>query len=394
MVALIRLLKIIFYFMKEIVVLGSTGFVGKSTLQVVRNFKKDFTIKALCAKSNIDLLEKQIKEFSPAIVAVYDEKKAKILKKRIASNTKVVSGIKGILEVATVESDFVMAAMSGTLALVPIIQAIEAKRTIGVANKEILVAGGDFIVKLAKKKGALLLPVDSEHNAIFQCLKNEDPKDVSRLILTCSGGPFRSFPKKKLESVTLENALLHPTYKMGKNILINCSTLMNKGLEVIEAHFLFSVAIENIDVIIHPQSIVHSLVEFKDGSILAQMNEPDMTIPIQYALTYPNRKRCSLEKFDFKKFFKLEFFEPDFKKFICLSLAYEAAKIKKSMPIYLNAANEILVEKFLQKKIRWIDIGFILEKLLLSHKVNKISSLEDILQVDEMARKEALQYRV
>ncbi len=373
---------------KKISILGSTGSVGINTLEVVKS-SNDFIVKALAAKSNIDLLEKQARIFNPELIAVYDEKAAAILKKRVRS--KVVCGIEGLKEAASLtEVDFVVAAMSGSVGLIPTVAAIENGKSVGIANKEVLVSAGKFITDLAKKHKSKLLPIDSEHSAIFQCLKKEHKK-VKRLIITASGGPFRNYPKERLSAVTSNEALQHPTYAMGPKISIDSSTLMNKGLEVIEAHFLFSVDVKNIEVVVHPQSLVHSFVEFVDGSMLAQVSEPNMKIPISYALCYPNRMKAEIPKFDFAKNSHWEFYPPDMEKFRCLALAYEALKIGGSMPCYMNGANEILVERFLKNEISWIDISAKLEKLMSFHRVENMLNLESILEIDKKAKSDALQ---
>ncbi|KPK33249.1 MAG: 1-deoxy-D-xylulose 5-phosphate reductoisomerase [Chlamydiae bacterium SM23_39] len=371
--------------MKKIVLLGSTGFIGRNTLKVIKNFINKFKVVSLAAKSNIDLLEIQANEFKPKIIAVYDEEKAKELKKRL--NIKVVSGLEGLREAALVEADFIMAAMSGNVGIIPIIDAIKKGKTVGLANKEILVSAGELVTSLSKKFKATIIPVDSEHNAIFQCINGENIKDVKKIILTSSGGPFWRFTKKEMDKITPAMALKHPTYSMGKKISVDSSTLMNKGLEVIEAFFLFNV--ENIEVTLHPQSIIHSFVEFKDHSIKAEMGYPDMTLPIQYALNYPKREKGLVRSFDFRKNVYLEFYPVDLNKFKALSLAYEALKIKKSMLCYLNSANEVLVDRFLKKEISWLDISYKLEKLLSFHQVEDVIDLEAILEIDKKARKEA-----
>jgi 1-deoxy-D-xylulose-5-phosphate reductoisomerase len=369
---------------KFISLLGSTGSIGINSLKVIKNINAE--VVALAVKNNIDLLEEQISEFNPKIVAVYDEIKAEELKKRI-TGIKILSGMKGVIEVASItEANFVISAISGALGLLPTIAAIDAGKDVGLANKEVLVCAGEYVVNLCKKRGVKLLPIDSEHSAILQCLKREKKKEVKRLILTASGGPF--FQSKNLEDIDVDKALLHPTYSMGKKISVDSSTLMNKGLEMIEAHYLFDIDIDKIDAVIHPQSIIHSLVEFVDGSMLAQMAYPDMRLPIQYALTYPKREK-GFFSFDFQKYSKLEFFPIDEKKFKCFSLAKEALRIKKSMPCYMNAVNEVLVNKFLNKEISWLAISDRLEKLMSLHSAKNMVNLEDIIAVDQQARYDA-----
>ncbi|NGX28728.1 MAG: 1-deoxy-D-xylulose 5-phosphate reductoisomerase [Candidatus Anoxychlamydiales bacterium] len=375
--------------MKKIAILGSTGSIGKTTLDVIRESKDLYEVVALAAFSNIDELEKQASEFNPKIIAVFDEKKAKELKKRL-SNIKIVLSIEGLIEVATREDvDFVMMAISGSIALQPTIEAIKANKTIGLANKEVLVAAGSLIKDLKKKHECTIIPVDSEHSAIFQCLKNEDQKSIKRLIITSSGGPFFKYRREELKNIGLKEALKHPNFAMGKKITIDSSTMMNKGLEIIEAYHLFEVKQENIDVVIHPEQIIHSMVEFIDGSILAQLSEPTMEIPIRYAISYPNRIKSNIKNFDFTKNSTLSFFEPDLEKFLCLKLAMDALKVQKSLPCFMNKANEILVKRFLEEKITWIDISIKLEKLMSLHKSENLIDLSSILEVEEEAIKKA-----
>ena len=373
--------------MKKISILGSTGSIGKNTLEVAKHL--GYEVVALSAHSTIDLLEKQVLEWRPKCVAVFDKKKAFELKKRIPE-VVVVSGIEGLIEVATLpQVDFVVSAIVGAAGILPTLKAIEAGKTIGLANKEVLIAAGELIMSAAKKQGVNILPIDSEHSAIFQCLQGECSSGINRIILTASGGPFRGRTAEQLEGITPSSALKHPTWKMGKKITIDSSTLMNKGLEVIEAKFLFDVPLEKIDVVVHPQSIVHSFVEFIDGSLLSQLGEHDMKIPIQYALTYPKRKKGIVPCFDFNKYSKLEFFSPEWGKFPCLGLAYEAAKTGGTLPCFMNAANEVLVERFLEGKISWTQIGKKLETLMGAHRSEPQESLDTLFEVDREARKMA-----
>lgn len=368
--------------MKKLIILGSTGSIGLSTLDIVDHLNNDFTVVALAAKSNVEELIRQIKKYRPKIVALYDQKQALELKKRV-SNVEVVSGMEGLNQVATYgEGDIVVSAIAGTMGLEPTYYALKAGKKIALANKEVLISGGSFIMNQAAL--GQIMTVDSEHSALFQCLVGEKKEDVSRLILTASGGPFHNKSYEELEQVTVKSALNHPTWSMGPKITIDSSTLMNKGLEVIEAYHLFGIS--EIDVVIHPQSVIHSMVEFRDGSIKAQMSKPDMKLPIQYALTYPERKKGLLEPFDFTKFSKLEFFSPDTVKFKCLKLAFDALKEGDSFPGALNAANEVLVERFLKEEISWIDIGNKLESLLERHNKCAITDLYAIKAVDESAR--------
>lgn len=371
--------------MKTISILGSTGSIGKNTLIVAKHL--GYRVASLAAHSNIDLLEKQAREWNPQVVAVFDKEKAQSLQKR-HPDVDVVGGEEGLVIAATMpDADLVVSSIVGAAGVLPTFKAIEAGKTIGLANKEVLIAAGELMMNLARKQGVDILPIDSEHSAIFQCLQGESSAGIRRTILTASGGPFRNHTQEELETITPENALNHPSWKMGKKVTIDSSTLMNKGLEVIEAHFLFDQPLEKIDVVIHPQSIIHSLVEFIDGSLISQLGEHDMQIPIQFALTYPERKKGLHSCFDFEKYSKLEFFKPDLEKFPCLRLAYEAANIGGTLPCFMNAANEVLVEQFLAGKIRWIDIGRKLEILMEAHQVMPQESLETLLAIDQEARK-------
>ncbi|NGX53820.1 MAG: 1-deoxy-D-xylulose 5-phosphate reductoisomerase [Chlamydiae bacterium] len=374
---------------KKIAVLGSTGSIGTSTLKVAEHLRDKIQVTALAAHSNIDLLEEQIALFKPEIVAVFDEAKALELKKR-SLPVKIVAGESGLDEIVSSDNvDFVVMGIVGMAALKPTIKAIECKKEIGLANKEVLVAAGELITRLARKNGVTLIPIDSEHSAIFQCLHGRDPSEVRRIILTASGGPFREYNQEQLASVTVEEALNHPTWKMGSKVTIDSSTLMNKGLEMIEASWLFNVPPEKIEVVIHPQSIIHSMVEWIDGSILAQLSEPNMIFPIQYALTYPGREEGSFPPFDFQKRSRLDFFAPDREKFPALDFSYEALRRGDSLPCYLNAANEILVDRFLQKEISWQGIANRLKKLINHHSSVPADSIESVLAIDDVAREEA-----
>ncbi|MCE2983211.1 MAG: 1-deoxy-D-xylulose-5-phosphate reductoisomerase [Parachlamydia sp.] len=373
--------------MKSITLLGSTGSIGQNALRVARHLKDDFHVVALAACKNIDLLEIQAKEFNPDLIAVYDDERACELQKRLPGKT-ILAGMEGLLAAASYsKSELVISAISGTMGLQPTLAAIAAKKDVGLANKEALVSGGALVMKKVQEAGVQLLPIDSEHSAIFQCLKNE--KGVRRIVLTSSGGPFRGWTAERLANVTVEQALSHPTWKMGPKVTIDSSTLMNKGLEVIEAYWLFGVSLDQIDVVVHPQSIIHSMVEFEDYSMLAQMGEPSMLVPIQYAMTYPRRLPGLLQPFDFVKHGRLEFEKPDLSLFPCLRLAYEALQRGGSLPCYMNAANEVLVGRFLEKEIGWRDISVLLEGLMNRHTCINIDSLDTILAIDALAREEA-----
>ncbi len=375
--------------MKKISILGSTGSIGQSTLRVVRHLGHQIQVKALAARDNIELLEKQILEFQPEIVAVYNPEKAKILQKRLPDYT-IIPGEEGLNAVAThSEVNFVVAAIAGTQGLIPTVAAIRAGKNIGLANKETLVSGGEWILSLIDRHQVQLIPIDSEHSAIFQCLNGDRHSQIRRLILTASGGPMRQMSDAQLQTITPEQALNHPNWKMGPKVTIDCSTLMNKGLEVIEAFWLFNVPLDQIEVVIHPQSIIHSMVEFEDLSILAQLGEPSMITPIQYALTYPERKPGLLAPFDFVKNNTLQFYAPDLKRFRCLALAYESLRKKGSLPAYMNAANEVLVDRFLKNELPWHQISIQLEQLMDKHHPFQVNSLEAILHADGLAREEA-----
>lgn len=375
---------------KKLAILGSTGSIGRNCLTVAKHLGKErVQIVAIAARSQIDLLEQQAKEFHPKLVAVHDGNLARELQKRIP-HIPVIGGMEGLEAVAVHDqANLVISAISGAIGLVPTIAAIHAGKNIGFANKEVLVSGGELVMSLVRQKGIELIPIDSELTAIFQCLKGEKAKVVQRIIITASGGPFRNFTKDQLENVTVDHALNHPNYRMGPKVTIDSSTLMNKGLEMIEAHWLFQVPASKIDIVVHPQQIIHSMVEFIDNSMLAQMCEPDMLVPIQYAITYPDRYTGSLVPFDFCKNGTLQFLLPDTDRFRCLKLAYEALRLGGSLPCYMNAANEILVHRFLNREIAWKQIAFHLESLLSRHLMKPVNSLQDILAVDQMAREEA-----
>ena len=378
--------------MKKISLLGSTGSIGKNVLNVVRHLGDEkLSVVGLAAGSNIDLLYEQALEFNPKIIGVYDEKKAALLAKKLP-HIQVVTRMEGINEVAAYsDAELVVNAIVGNDGLSPMLAAIDAKKDIALANKEVLVSAGELIMAACKKNNCTLIPIDSEHSAIFQCLSNQPIASVKKMILTASGGPFRNFDAKRLGSVSLKEALNHPTWTMGHKVTIDSSTLMNKGFEVIEAHWLFGVPMDKIEVIIHPQSIIHSMVEFVDNTLLAQMGEPNMIVPIQYALTYPKKYPGTLSSFDFTRHNQLEFFKPNFDLFTCLKLAYEAQNEGGSFPCYLNAANETLVERFLSQKIQWIEISKKLQQLLEKHNKQSVESVEQILEVDRSARMEALE---
>lgn len=380
--------------MKKIIILGSTGSIGTQTLEVMKNFKENFEIVGLTAYNNIELLSKQIKEFNPKVVAVKDEDKANQLRENLNKNVEILTGSKGLQEIVKYDADLVVVAVEGIAGLIPTVTAIQMGKDIALANKEVLVTAGQIVMDLVKEKDISLLPVDSEHSAILQCLRGNDTKQVSRLILTASGGPFRGKKKEDLRKVTVNEALNHPNWKMGKKITIDSATLMNKGFEVIEAKWLFDISEDKIDVIVHPQSIIHSMVEYIDGSVIAQLATADMRIPIQYALNYPTRNYINGINFlDFSLTTQLTFEKPDLETFKCLSLAYEALKIGGTMTTVLNAADEIAVSLFLNKKIEFLQIAEIIEESMKEHNNIQNPTLDDIINVDkEVKEKIAKKY--
>lgn len=377
--------------MKKISILGSTGSIGCSALDVIEKNPERFQVVALAAGKNIRLLKKQIEKFKPKVVAVSTKESAFKLREALnaKSKVKIFYDEEGLKEIASFPSaDIVISAISGSAGLIPTIAAIEAGKDIALANKETMVMAGEIVTRRAIKKGVKIIPVDSEHSAIFQCLEGHKCRNLRRIILTASGGPFLNYTRNELKKVSLSQTLRHPNWKMGKKITIDSASMMNKGLEVIEAKWLFNVDIGDIDVLIHPQSIVHSLIEFIDGACLAQMGIPDMKIPIAYALTYPERISNDLASLNLAKTGNLGFFKPDKKKFPCLDLAYAAGLCGGTAPAVLNAADEVAVSAFMENKIRFIDLPEIIEKILARHDSIKDPSLDDILQADLWARKE------
>ena len=368
--------------MKKISILGSTGSIGTQTLDIVR-INNDVEVVALSAHKNIDLLEKQIREFKPKVVAIWEEADAKILSDKVKDlDVKVCFGMDGLIEVASVcDADIVVTAVVGMIGIEPTIAAIKAKKDIALANKETLVCAGHIIMPLAKDMGINIYPVDSEHSAIFQCLDKNNP--IKKILLTASGGPFRGFSKEELENVTLEDALKHPNWSMGKKITIDSATMINKGLEIIEASHLFGVDIDDIEVVIQKESIIHSMVEFKDNGILAQLGTPDMKLPISYAIFYPERRYISEERVDFSKLATLNFSKPDLDVFEGLNMAISAGKKGGSAPTVLNAANEWAVDKFLNKKIGFTDIPRLIGLAIENHQFKENPSLEDILSLKQ-----------
>lgn len=379
---------------KSISILGSTGSIGTQTLEVARNL--NLKVLGLTAGNNIDLLEKQALEFKPIMVSVADECLADKLRSRLNGHgIEVYSGVDGLKRAASLkEVETVVTSIVGIAGLIPTLEAIKNGKDIALANKETLVTAGEIVMLEAQKHKVKILPVDSEHSAIFQSLIGYNINDISKLILTASGGPFRGKSLKELGQVTLEQALKHPNWSMGSKITIDSATLMNKGLEVIEAKWLFNVSLDKIQILVHPQSIIHSAVEYIDGSVIAQLGSPDMRIPIQFALTYPERCSSSFSRLNLLEANKLTFEEPDYKSFSCLRLAFDALKIGGTMPVVLNASNEIAVSLFLNRKINYLDIPRIIEKIMSRHTVNINPSLEDIIEVDRWARNEISEFKL
>jgi len=374
--------------MKRIAILGSTGSIGKNAIEVILNFPNRFKVTYLAVNKNIKLLLEQVKLLKPKGVVIFDKEKAEEFSNFVNGEVEVLSGEEGLLEVVSRDDvDIVLNSLVGFSGLKPTIKAIESKKRIALANKETLVVAGEIITKLLRENNVELIPVDSEHNAIFQCLVGEKISDINRIILTASGGPFLYKNKAELENVTVEEALKHPNWKMGSKITIDSATLMNKGLEVIEAHWIFGLPVDKIKVVIHPQSVIHSMVEFIDGSIKAQLVVPDMKIPIQYALTYPERKHANYGQVDFVKLGQMTFLEPDLDKFECLKIAYEVAKLGGTYPTVLNAANEVAVEAFLNRKIKFTMIPEVIKKAIDAHKPKFNPDLDDILTADSETRK-------
>ncbi|HOV98156.1 MAG TPA: 1-deoxy-D-xylulose-5-phosphate reductoisomerase [Bacteroidota bacterium] len=372
---------------RNIAILGSTGSIGRNSLVVLGALPEQFRVTYLTTNVNIDLLEDQISRFHPRGVVVLDEQQAQRLRQRV-SNVEVLSGVKGLLEVVRRDDvDIVLNALVGFAGLKPTVEAIQHRKQIALANKETLVVAGAIVTALAKEYNVRILPIDSEHSAIFQCLVGEDRTQLKRIILTASGGPFLNTPIEKFHGITVEEALKHPNWKMGNKITIDSATLMNKGLEVIEAYWLFGIPTENIDVVIHPQSIIHSMVEFIDGSIKAQIGLPDMKIPIQYALTYPERMPLNVPHVNFPKLHAMTFFEPDRTKFRCLQLAYDALSIGGTAPAVMNAANEIAVQAFLERKISFDTIPQLIEQAMAAQANHRTLEIENTIEADIATRK-------
>ena len=371
--------------MKKIAILGSTGSIGTQTLDVVRAHSDELEVVALAAGSNKERLKEQIREFHPELVSLSDERKAQELKEELAGEAvEVVCGMDGLIEVAGIDSaDVVVTAVVGMMGILPTMEAIRKGKDIALANKETLVTAGHLIIPKAREYGVSILPVDSEHSAIFQCLQGEPKKALDKILLTASGGPFRGKSAEFLETVTLEDALNHPNWSMGPKITIDSSTMVNKGLEVMEAKWLFGVDYSQIEVVIQPQSIIHSMVQYIDGAVIAQLGTPDMRVPIEYALFYPERRSLPGDRLDFSKLSQITFEKPDYKVFRGLSLAIEAGKTGGTMPTVFNAANERAVAKFLKGEIKYTDIVRSIEKCMDAHKVSAHPDLEEILATEQ-----------
>ena len=370
--------------MKKIAILGSTGSIGTQTLEVARN-NGDLEIVSLAAGSNIERLEAQIREFRPKTAAVWSEEKARALRAAVQDlDVRIVSGMEGLIEVCTAsEAEIVVTAIVGMIGIVPTIAAMKAGKDIALANKETLVTAGHIIIPLAEETGVKILPVDSEHSAIFQCLNGENRKELKRILLTASGGPFRGRKREELVDIQVEDALKHPNWAMGRKITIDSSTLVNKGLEMMEARWLFGVEPKDIQIVVQPKSIIHSMVEFVDGAVIAQLGTPDMKLPIQYALYYPERRYLPGERLDFETLTQITFEKPDMETFTGLKLAFDAAAAGGSMPTVYNAANEKAVALFLDRKIGWLEIPEIIGKSMEAHKVIPNPTVEEILETEK-----------
>jgi len=377
--------------MKRLAILGSTGSIGVNTLDIVRQYPERFEVISLSAGVNTQLLEQQILKFRPKVVSVLNRELSEALQRKLShASVEIVHGVEGLIQVAThPEVDQVVSAIVGAVGLIPTLSAIKTGKAIALANKESLVMAGKIVMEEARRNNAQIFPVDSEHSAIFQALLGHQKEDVRRLILTASGGPFLHLPIARLREVTVKEALNHPHWEMGKKITIDSASLMNKGLEVIEAHWLFNIPVEKIAVQIHPQSVVHSMVEYIDGSIVAQMGIADMRIPIAYALSFPQRIGLKLPPLDFSQTGALTFFSPDPERFPCLKLAYRSIEIGETMPAILNAANEVAVNAFLEGSIKFTEIPLLLQRVMEEHEVKSARTIEDILKADHSGRERA-----
>ena len=378
---------------KKVTIFGSTGSIGLSTLDIINQHNDKYEVVGLSINNNYEKLLEQVLAFRPKIVSIKDTDSFEKFKNRnTLKNLEILNGSDSFDDILNYETDIVVAAITGSAGLLPVVGAAKRGITIALANKESLVCSGSLVTGLAKKNGSIILPVDSEHNAIYQVLDIKNKSNVSKLILTASGGPFLNKSIHELENITPEEAIKHPNWSMGKKISVDSATMMNKGLELIEAHYLFDMPHDKIDIVVHPESIIHSCVEYSDGSILAQMGNPDMRTPISYTLAYPNRIPTRVEKLKLSEIKKLTFYEPDFLKFPCLDLAYSSLKIKKSAPTILNAANEIAVDAFLSQKISFLSIHKVVEKTLNKASISDINSIKDVIEVDTESRKIATEF--
>jgi 1-deoxy-D-xylulose-5-phosphate reductoisomerase len=376
--------------MKRVVLLGSTGSIGTSTIKVAEDLPDQLRLVGLAAGNNVELLLEQVRKHQPEAVSIADPEKAKALRGMLGATVEVYCGAEGLMRLATLPSaDIVLIAIVGTAGLQPALAAIRAGKDIAIASKEILVMAGEIVMNEAREHGVRVLAVDSEHSAIFQCLDGKPATSVRKLWLTASGGPFRQTPKEEFGQITVERALKHPSWVMGRKITIDSATLFNKGLEMIEARWLFDIEMARVDVVVHPQSVVHSMVEFVDGSMLAQLSTPDMCLPIQYALTYPERSRSERVHTNLAKLGALTFEEPDLERFPAINLARQAGEIGGTLPAVLNAANEVAVEAFVNRRISFCDISTVVGRTLKAHKPTAHPNLEQILEADHWARSEA-----
>jgi 1-deoxy-D-xylulose-5-phosphate reductoisomerase len=373
----------------HIAILGCTGSIGTNTLRVIDSIKQRFKVVALTAGRNLNLLEKQCRKYLPQIAVVENKKDAEHLRQRLSDikTIDVLWGEQGLIEAVKIHSEIILIATSGSCCLVPLMNAIEQGKRIAIANKEPIVMAGSLVMEKANQCDAQIVPVDSEHSAIFQCLRTDTKNEVNRIYLTASGGPLRGFSINRLKTVDTQTVLSHPTWDMGKKVTVDSATYMNKGLEVIEAMHLFNISPKKIEVVVHPQAIVHSLVEFVDGSVIAQLSNPDMRLPIQYALTFPERERSVVQPMDLIKIKSLTFEKPDKKTFPCLELAYEAAHTGGTLPCVMSVANEIAVGRFLQGQIKFVDIPKIIRYIMKKHSPKKIKSLEDVLETKMWVKK-------
>jgi len=375
--------------MKKISLLGSTGSIGLNTLDVVERNPENFQILAMSAGSNVDLFAEQIRKFKPKVAALFDTQKIATLKERVVDlDVEILSGEEGVFKVATIpEVDVVVSGVVGKAGLLPAIEALKAGKNLALANKETLVIAGELVLKEAQKTSSKIIPIDSEHSAIFQALNGEKKERIKKIILTASGGPFRKFSLNEMENIKVKDALNHPNWEMGPKITIDSSTMMNKGLEYIEAKWLFGIETP-VEIIVHAQSIIHSMIEFVDTSIIAQLGIPDMRVPIAYALTYPDRFECNLPSLDLATMENLTFEAPDFDRFPCLQLAFDAMEMGQTMPAVLNAANEIAVQAFLDELIPYKDIAELIRMVMHNHIPAKLNELQDVLDADQWAREE------